>query len=113
MPKKSDGQSVQLIADAAYQKDQFIAQDGWFGEVMNTCAVGEQFTLDIAQTEKKVRLPAGTAAGVGAADTWLYFNGTVWAAASAVGYHRVGRVTKSRDGNNIVYFVQQPQSPPA
>ncbi len=108
---KSDGQAVTVTATAARTRGQYVVEVGFHGEVMNDAAAGQPVVLETAQREHMANVPAGVGGTIGAA-LYLSTNGTFGNAVGGAGtgtWFLVGKITRIRDANGVVYFKQLPQ----
>ncbi|MYL45048.1 DUF2190 family protein [Virgibacillus halodenitrificans] len=116
--KVSDGKSVRVTVpeNTTVAAQSFYLIDGFFGVAMQSAVTGagetEEIILNIEQAEYETdQISTSQAFAVG---TPVYFNDstkklTETAGADPDANRLVGRVTASKDANNVIWFILGPQ----
>ena len=127
--KISDGKSVRVKVTGAaggttIEAGKFYLLSGFFGVAMQSVTLAENETADVIlnieqaeyetdQIDTQIDTTASASYAVG---TEVYWNGTLITTAAEDGaatpptpYRKVGRITASKDDNNVIWFILGPQ----
>lgn len=115
--KVSDGKSVRVTVpeNTTIEAGKFYLLDGFFGAAMQSVEAGEGETaeviLNIEQAEYETdQIDPTQEFAVG---TTIYWDGTQLTESpddgAGTAYRKVGRVTATKDANNVIWFILGPQ----
>ena len=110
--KRTDGNAVDVVANATLEKDTPVFLQGFHGFVQDRCVSGDKVALDISGAVWEFAVPSGLTAPKGAV---LYIstdgNHTIDDAEGA-GLVPFCVVVEPKDSNNIVWAKHLPQGQP-
>lgn len=104
--KVSDGKSVTVTADKKVENGLFYEIGGFFGTAAHSANNGEEVTLTIEQAEYETD-QIETTDEFNAGDS-IYFKDGKFTTDEADA-RLVGRVTRGKDQNNVIWFILGPQ----
>ena len=106
--KISDGKSVRVIANEVAEEGKFYLIGGFFGMAVQSVGAGDDVILSIEQAEYETEQI--NTEEVFAVGTPIYYDETLKKLTETEGTNRkVGRVTVTKDTNNVIWFILGPQ----
>lgn len=107
--KISDGKSVRVKSTGAVAEGNFYLIDGFFGMAIQSATTGQEVVLNIEQAEFETdQIDKTQTFAVG---TSIYWNDTKKQFTETdTGNRKVGRVSATKDSNNVIWFILGPQA---